>query len=133
MGHDSVVGDDCEICAGVVLCGHVVIGNNVRVGGNTWIKPRVTIGDGAIIGGGSVVTKDVPAHEVWCGNPAKFLKVAWTHPSLNELEQRQRAAAFPSTADILEYVGARSPHDMRQRMFQRETGQPPILAEYIYE
>jgi acetyltransferase-like isoleucine patch superfamily enzyme len=44
------------------------------------VKPRVTIGDGAIIGGGSVVTKDVPAHEVWAGNPGRFMKRAWSHP-----------------------------------------------------
>ncbi|WP_288607103.1 hypothetical protein [Prevotellamassilia timonensis] len=34
----------------------------------------VTIGDGAIIGAGAVVTKDVPANQVWAGNPAKFIK-----------------------------------------------------------
>ena len=34
----------------------------------------VTIGEGALIGAGSVVTKNVPAGEVWVGNPAKFLR-----------------------------------------------------------
>lgn len=102
VGHNAVVGDDAELCAGVVVCGHVVIGNSVRIGGNTWIKPRVKIGDGAIIGGGSVVTKDVPAHEVWAGNPARFLKNAWTHP-----EERRLAVAipYPKQDDIVEYVG----------------------------
>lgn len=81
VGHNARIGIDCEICVGVVVCGEVQIGHEVKVGGNSWIKPRVKIGDGAIIGGGSVVTKDVPAHEVWCGNPARFLKLAWTHPN----------------------------------------------------
>lgn len=80
IGHNAVVGDDVELCAGVVVCGHVRIGNGVRVGGNAWIKPRVRVGDGAIIGGGAVVTEDVPAHEVWAGNPARYMKDAWTHP-----------------------------------------------------
>lgn len=80
VGHDTVIGSDCEICVGVVLGGHVTIGNGVRIGGNSWVKPRVKIGDGAIVGGGSVVTKDVPAHEVWAGNPARYLKKALTHP-----------------------------------------------------
>lgn len=80
VGHDSVIGSDCEICVGVVLGGHVTIGDGVRIGGNSWVKPRVRIGDGAIIGGGSVVTKDVPAHEVWAGNPARYMKNALTHP-----------------------------------------------------
>lgn len=37
------------------------------------VKP-VTIGERAIIGAGSVVTKDIPANEVWAGNPAKFIR-----------------------------------------------------------
>ena len=37
------------------------------------VKP-VTIGENAIIGAGSVVTKDIPANEVWAGNPARFIR-----------------------------------------------------------
>lgn len=80
MGHDSVVGADCELGNGVLLGGFVTVGDGVRIGGNSWVKPRIVIEDGAIIGGGSVVTKDVPAHEVWAGNPARYMKDAWTHP-----------------------------------------------------
>lgn len=113
VGHNALVGDDVELCAGVVLCGHVVIGNGVRIGGNSWVKPRVTIGDGAIIGGGSVVTKDVPAHEVWAGNPARYLKLAWTHPEAKrEREDCERFSrnyvetrAFPREEEIVEYIG----------------------------
>jgi bifunctional N-acetylglucosamine-1-phosphate-uridyltransferase/glucosamine-1-phosphate-acetyltransferase GlmU-like protein len=96
MGHNARVGNDCEICVGVVVCGEVVVGNGVQIGGNSWLKPQITVGDGAIIGGGSVVTKDVPAHEVWAGNPARFMKIAWTHPDYNAqrgLEGRERAYA----------------------------------------
>jgi acetyltransferase-like isoleucine patch superfamily enzyme len=39
----------------VILCGHA-------------------IGERAVIGAGSVVTRDVPAGEVWAGNPARFRK-----------------------------------------------------------
>jgi len=80
LGHDVVVGDDCELCVGIVVCGFVEIGDGARIGGNSWVKPRVKVGAGAIIGGGSVVTRDVPAHEVWAGNPARYMKRAWTHP-----------------------------------------------------
>ena len=34
----------------------------------------ITIGENAMIGAGSVVTKDVPAGELWLGNPAKFVR-----------------------------------------------------------
>ena len=38
------------------------------------ILPGITIGENAMIGAGSVVTKNVPAGEIWVGNPARFLK-----------------------------------------------------------
>lgn len=41
---------------------------------NTLIVNSVTIGDNAVIGAGSIVTTDIPAREVWAGNPAKFIK-----------------------------------------------------------
>ena len=43
------------------------------IGAGSTILPGVTIGEGAMIGAGSVVTKDVPAGELWVGNPARFL------------------------------------------------------------
>lgn len=49
------------------------VGNNVSIGSNATILGNITIGDGALIGAGSVVTKNVPAGEVWAGNPAKKL------------------------------------------------------------
>jgi acetyltransferase-like isoleucine patch superfamily enzyme len=50
------------------------VGKNVAIGSNVTILGGITIGDGAMIGAGSVVTKNVPAGEVWVGNPAKFLR-----------------------------------------------------------
>ena len=44
------------------------------IGAGSTILCGVTIGEHAVIGIGSVVTKDVPAGEVWVGNPARFLK-----------------------------------------------------------
>lgn len=44
------------------------------IGGHTIILKGVTIGEGAVIAAGSVVTKDVPANEIWGGNPARFIK-----------------------------------------------------------
>lgn len=113
VGHNAVIGDDVELCAGVVICGHVQVGNGVRIGGNSWVKPRVKIGEGAIIGGGSVVTKDVPAHEVWAGNPARHMKNAWTHSSdvaptgtkAIGFIQSTAHREFPSAQEINEYVG----------------------------
>jgi len=44
------------------------------IGAGATILPGLTIGESAMIGAGSVVTKNVPAGEIWVGNPAKFLK-----------------------------------------------------------
>lgn len=52
----------------------VVICNNVWIGMNVCVLPGVNIGNNSIVGAGSVVTKDIPADEIWIGNPAKFVK-----------------------------------------------------------
>lgn len=57
-----------------VLTRKVVIGNNVFIGMNTIILKGVTVGDNSVIGAGSVVARDVPANQVWAGNPAKFIR-----------------------------------------------------------
>ena len=48
----------------------VHIGKNCWLGSGVVVLPGVTIGDNVVIGAGSVVTKNVPAHEIWFGNPA---------------------------------------------------------------
>jgi len=116
----AVIGENCNICAGVFIENDVIVGNGVtvkcgvqlwdglRVGDGAFIGPNVTftndliprsgqhptayaetviergasigansvviaghrIGEYALIGAGSVVTKDIPPHTVWYGNPA---------------------------------------------------------------
>ncbi len=59
---------------GNIKSSSVVIGDDVFVGTNAIILKGVTIGDRAIIGAGAVVSCDVPADEIWAGNPARCLK-----------------------------------------------------------
>lgn len=48
-----------------------VIQKGASVGANATIIAGKTIGAYALIGAGSVITKDVPPHTVWYGNPAR--------------------------------------------------------------
>lgn len=51
-----------------------LIRKGASIGANATIIAGNTIGENALIGAGSVVTKDIPANEIWIGNPAKFYK-----------------------------------------------------------
>ncbi|WP_298234610.1 acyltransferase [uncultured Azohydromonas sp.] len=48
-----------------------VLRRGASIGANATILCGVDIGAGAMIGAGSVVTRDVPAGELWVGNPAR--------------------------------------------------------------
>jgi len=61
--------------------GPVRIGDDVFVGTNAMILKGVKIGSRAVIGAGSVVHCDVPADEIWAGNPARLVKKPETKQS----------------------------------------------------
>ena len=48
-----------------------LVRQGASIGANATIVCGITIGESAMIGAGSVVTKDVPANELWYGNPAR--------------------------------------------------------------
>ena len=100
VGNDVTVKSGVQLWDGVTLEDNVFVGPNVTftndlfprsknpnwklsktvvkkgasIGANATILCGITIGENAMIGAGSVVTKDVPAGEVWVGNPARFFK-----------------------------------------------------------
>lgn len=80
------IGDDCFIGPKVIFTNDrkicypksiefvpnaPIVENQVRIGSGAIILPGVTLHEGCVVGAGSVVTKDVPAWEMWVGNPAK--------------------------------------------------------------
>lgn len=55
-------------------CTPVTIGHHAFIGAHSTILKGVHIGNNAIIGAGSVVASDVPANQLWAGNPARFIR-----------------------------------------------------------
>lgn len=54
-------------------CIPTVVKRRASIGSNATILCGVTIGEGALVGAGAVVTRDVPAHTVVAGNPARII------------------------------------------------------------
>lgn len=50
------------------------IKRNASIGANATLLPGITVGEYAMVGAGAVVTKNVPAHAVVVGNPAKVIR-----------------------------------------------------------
>ena len=51
-----------------------VVKQGASIGAGATILCGIEIGENAMIGAGSVVSKNVPAGELWMGNPARFIK-----------------------------------------------------------
>lgn len=102
IGNDVHIGSGAFICDGIIIEDKCFIGPKVcftndknpiitkehyeefqpmktliktgaRIGANCTILPGIEIGEYALVGAGSVVTKNIPAFEVWVGNPARRL------------------------------------------------------------
>lgn len=52
----------------------ISIGDGAWIGARSTILPGVTVGPGSVIAAGALVTRDVPAHTVVAGVPAKAVK-----------------------------------------------------------
>ena len=61
-----------------------LVKKSASIGANATIVCGVTIGEYALIGSGAVVTKDVPAHALFVGNPGKI--VGWIDKKGKKLE-----------------------------------------------
>jgi acetyltransferase-like isoleucine patch superfamily enzyme len=64
-------------------CAEIVLEDNVWIGAQCMVLKGVRLGRGAVIGAGSVVTKSIPAGEIWAGTPARRLRASATlsHPT----------------------------------------------------
>lgn len=85
IGNGSVIAHGCLILTHFIdvdvpapgyteTYGEIKIGRHVFIGAQSIICQSVSIGDSAIVAAGSVVTKSIPAYEIWGGCPARFIK-----------------------------------------------------------
>lgn len=74
IAHNNVIGENVVITGCVNVSGGNVIDDHVWLAPNSSLVGYIHIGEGAVLGMGAVAVNDIPAHEVWVGNPAKFLK-----------------------------------------------------------
>lgn len=51
----------------------VIIGDDVFIGASSIVLKGSKIGEACVIGANSVVSGNIPANQIWAGNPAKFI------------------------------------------------------------
>src|SRR5262245_6037193 len=56
------------------VCTPTVVKRGASIGSSVTLLCGITVGENAIVGAGSVVTKDVPAHTIVAGNPARIIR-----------------------------------------------------------
>jgi len=74
LTHDDRVGDYVTFGADVRLAGRVTVAEGAYLGSGAMVREDRTIGSWSLVGMGSVVTRDVPAGEVWAGVPARRMR-----------------------------------------------------------
>jgi acetyltransferase-like isoleucine patch superfamily enzyme/O-antigen/teichoic acid export membrane protein len=83
LGNNVVINDGCTLLTAShdVNCPNwepvkapIIIDDYAWIATNSIILPGVTIGKGAVVGAGSVVTRSIPAYQIFAGNPARFIK-----------------------------------------------------------
>jgi serine acetyltransferase len=116
-GTRITLGEDCMLSSNVEIRssdGHSVLdketglrlnpASDVRVGAHVWfgagvrIMKGVALGDHTIVAAGAVVTRDIPAHSIAAGIPAKVIQSGVTWNRERNLAQIERDRATTSLA-----------------------------------
>jgi sugar O-acyltransferase (sialic acid O-acetyltransferase NeuD family) len=76
LTHDDVIEDFATLASRSALGGGVRVSRCAYIGAGAVIGEQRVVGELALVGMGAVVTKDVPAREVWAGVPARRMRAA---------------------------------------------------------
>ena len=83
LGERATASQRAFLCAGThdhadpglpLVCRPVTVGAGAWVCAGAFVGPGVTVGANAVLGAHAVAARDVPAGEIWAGNPARFVK-----------------------------------------------------------
>lgn len=74
IGHDTVVGEDCLMAAGVGLAGCVKVENKVILWGQVGCASDVVIGEGSIVLAQSGISKSLESNKTYFGSPCGEVK-----------------------------------------------------------
>lgn len=74
IAHNNVIGKNVVIAAEVNVSGGNIIEDDVWVAPSSSLRGYLKIGEGATVGMGAIAMKNIPANEVWVGNPARKLE-----------------------------------------------------------
>lgn len=80
------------------------IGADVWLGRGAVIICGASIGDGSIVAAGAVVTKDIPAYELWAGVPARRLRSRFEDPQ-SDVEHHRMLIGPPIAPRFAEQRG----------------------------
>lgn len=69
--HHCRIGDHVHVASGACVCGQVSVGDRALIGAGSTVRQSIVVGSDALVAAGATVVKDVPAHAVVMGVPAK--------------------------------------------------------------
>ncbi len=72
IDHDCSIGDYVHLAPGSHLAGEIQVGEGALVGVGAVVIPGITIGGWTVIAAGAAVVRDIPAHVVAKGVPARW-------------------------------------------------------------
>jgi sugar O-acyltransferase (sialic acid O-acetyltransferase NeuD family) len=76
LGHDVTIEDYTVVAPGVIISGFVHVSRRCYLGAGSVIRQHLRIDEGSLVGMGAIVIRDVAAHDVVVGNPARQLEFA---------------------------------------------------------
>ena len=71
IDHDCTIADDAHVAPGTHLAGSVHVGPGVFLGVGVSVIPGCSVGEWTVVGAGAAVVRDLPAHSIAVGVPAR--------------------------------------------------------------